>query len=324
MFKNDLDPLYFKDLGVDVVNDAPLTDYTTFQLGGPCRTLLNCRHPHQLERTIAYLSKNHLPFILIGGGSNIVVSDHGVDCHVIRYKSSNPLIEQDGNDLIVTGSTLLDHLALFAAENSLEGLNYASGIPGTVGGAIVGNAGAFGRQIGDVVESIELISKTGAKRKAEGHELKFSYRDSLLKETEEIIISARFCLIKGHREQLLKERQDILQLREQKHPNLVLHPSAGSIFRNIEPTSRAGKRQAAGWFLEQAGAKSLKAGGAVVFEKHANIIVKEAGGCAQDVFDLTNQMAKLVQEKYDIRLIREVRFVGEFEGMPADRRRLFW
>ncbi len=324
MFKNDLDPLYFKGLGVDIVNGAPLSDHTTFQLGGQCRALLNCRHPHQLEQTIAYLAKNHLPFILIGGGSNIIVSDHGIDCHVIRYKSSSLLIEQDGNDLIVMGSTLLDHLALFAAENSLEGLNYTSGVPGTVGGAIVGNAGAFGRQIGDVVKSVELISRTGTKRTAEGRELKFSYRDSLLKETEEIIISARLCLSKGHQEQLMKERRDILQLREQKHPNLVLHPSAGSIFRNIEPTSQAGKRQAAGWFLEQSGAKPLKVGGAVVFEKHANIIVKETGGCAQDVFDLTRQMAQLVQEKYGIRLIREVRFVGEFEGMPADRKRLFW
>jgi len=289
-----------------------LSQYTTFQLGGPCQGLISCRTPEELCEAVTRCNQEALPFILIGGGSNLLVSDEGLNCHVIRFFSDIPLIEKEKTNLVVSGSTQLDHLAQFAAENGLEGLNYTSGIPGTVGGAVAGNAGAFGKQIGDVLTEAVLLTPKGKQKTVHTEDLDFSYRYSILKETKDILLSSRFSLAFSDKHMLRKEREEILALRREKHPNLNTHPCAGSFFRNIEPTSRAGKRQAAGWFLEQAGVKELKCGGVSIFEKHANIIVKNSGGSAQDVYNLANKMAKAVKKKFDFDLVREVQIVGEF------------
>jgi UDP-N-acetylmuramate dehydrogenase len=309
---------------LDITYEARLSELTTFQLGGACKGFISCQTPNQLVKVIKQFNQNNLPFILIGGGSNLVVSDQGVDSYVIRYLSDIPIIERHEDDLIVAGSTSLDTLARYAVEQGLEGLNCTSGIPGTVGGAIVGNAGAFGKQVGDVLKQVSLISKTGVMKEVGPESLEFSYRHSVLKKTGDIVLSARITLKKGDKETLLREREDILRVREEKHPDLGTTPCAGSIFRNIGPTSKAGKRQAAGWFLDQAGAKELQCGGAAVFAKHANIIIKTDHCTAQDVFELSKYMAKVVRDKFDLELIREVRFVGKFEGMPADVQDVLW
>ena len=312
-------------LNISVIKQAPLVDYTTFRLGGCCRALLNCHTPEELERTVGKLIEEKLPFILIGGGSNLVVSDEGLDCLVIRYLSKEPLIKQEGNDLIVSGSTVLDDLAHFAAEAGLEGLNYTTGIPGTVGGAVVGNAGAFGKQVGDVLVAATLLDvKTGKKKIVRQKDLGFAYRDSDLKKSGDILLDVRFALVPGQRDNLIKERHDILNIRAEKHPHFETEPCAGSFFRNIEPTSRAGNRQAAGYFLEQAGGKSLKYGGAVIFAHHANIIIKSKDCTAQDVFELSKMMAQLAKDKFNLDLVREVRFVGNFQGKPAEIKDMIW
>jgi len=319
-----LDLAVLENFDIVVQYQAPLSKFTTFRLGGACPALLTCRTPDQLQHAIQLCTEGNTKFILIGGGSNLVVSDSGIDCHVIRFISEMPLIEQSGSDLIVSASTSLDALAEYAAEGGLEGLNYTSGIPGTVGGAIVGNAGAFGKQIGDVVTSIYVINSNGVKKELCGDKLGFTYRYSILKRTGDIVVSACLSLKPGDRTSLLGERNQILATRRAKHPDLTSTPCAGSFFRNIEPTSDAGKRQAAGWFLDQAGGKNLTSGGAKIFSKHANIIIKSENCCAQDVYDLSGQMAQLAKDKFDLNLIREVRFVGKFGGMPADITKVIW
>ena len=128
-----------ESLDLNIRYGEELSSYTTFKLGGPCKGLVTCRTPNHVEKIVRYFNREGYEYILIGGGSNIVVSDKGVDCFIIRYFSDIPLIEQDGDELVVSGSTGLDALALFAAQNGLEGLNCTTGIPGTVGGAVVGN-----------------------------------------------------------------------------------------------------------------------------------------------------------------------------------------
>jgi len=303
--------------GLTLSFEVPLSSLTTFQLGGSCPVLISCEAPQQLTDAVGFLIREKSPFILIGGGSNIVVSDAGVEYPIIRYVSARPLIEREGNDVVVSASTLLDDLAKFAADQGLEGVNYTSGIPGTVGGAIVGNAGAFGKQVGDVLKLVTLIDqRKGQIKKVLPETLEFTYRNSNLKQSGDFVVSAVFALRPGDRANLHKERSEILTVRAEKHPNLSTHPCAGSFFRNIEPTSQAGKRQATGWFLDQAGGKSLQYGGAKIFEKHANIIVKSDGCRAQDVYELSQLMAKLAKDKFDLDLVREVRFVGRFNGMP--------
>ena len=311
------------------IDAARLEDYTKFRLGGPCRFLVNCETPAELIQAVQELQSQNIPYLLIGGGSNLVVSDDGIDAAVIRYASSSPIIERDGNDIIVSGSTELDALAVFCVNEGLEGLNYTSGIPGTVGGAVIGNAGAWGKQVGDVIKSVTIIPQirrggVTAPLNINNQDCGFSYRHSKLKETGDIVVSVRFALTKGDPMALAQERAEILKKRAEKHPNLKTHPCAGSFFRNVEPTSKAGHRQAAGWFLEEAGGKNLRVGGAQIFDKHANIIVKGPNCKAQDVYDISRKMIGIVKEKFGFELKREVRFVGKFKTADNYNEQGFW
>jgi len=351
-----------------VSENASLRDCTTFQLGGPCPLLIEGATAAQLPAIIQRLNQAGQPFLVIGQGANLVVSDKGIDQVVIRFCSETPDIqityhdsssathpglrpplqrrgtgripstggvpERRGgslsNDSINTGSerplvtvsgdTLLDDLAVFTIENETGDISYCTGIPGTVGGGIAGNAGAFGRQMGDHLISVELLGLDGQTRTVLHDELEFAYRHSKLKETGEIVLSATFelprlaCPEPGRRGRsvMQAERERIIQFRKEHHPDWHKEPSAGSVFRNIEPTSAAERRQAAGRFLEEAGAKAMRVGGARLYEKHANIIVADPGCTAQDVWELSEKMAAAVKDKFGIDLVREVRFLGKF------------
>jgi UDP-N-acetylmuramate dehydrogenase len=301
-----------------------LSAYTTFQLGGPCNSLVECATPDELVQTVQRFKKENTHFLLIGGGSNIVVSDQGLNIAVIRYLSPTPLIERNGNDITVSASTILDDLALFCVDEGLECLNYTTGIPGTVGGAVVGNAGAWGKQVGDVLKSAVILDDQ-SKTKTVGPEyFAFTYRHSRLKETNEIIVSVTFAGTPGDPIALAQERAEILKKRAEKHPDMITQPCAGSFFRNVEPTSKAERRQASGWFLEEAGAKDLNVGGAYVFEKHGNIIIKGPKATAQDVHDLHLKMIEVVKKKFNLQLVREVRFAGKFKNTSQANQEGFW
>ncbi len=298
-----------------------LAAYTTFKLGGPCLGLVSCANRRELVQALRDLNAVGEPFTLIGGGSNLLVSDDGVDRVIVRYCSDKPILARDGNCLVVQGSTALDDLVQFAVQEGLEGLVSCSGIPGTVGGAVAGNAGAFGEQIGDHLIAATLVDRAGNEWEVNGDDLEFAYRASKLQRSDAFLAAARFRLKPGQRERLRAQRQEILQLRASKHPDWKRIPTAGSFFKNIEPSAKAERRQAAGWFLEQAGAKALRVGGAHPFDKHANIIVADPGCTARDVYELSLQMASLVRDRFGIVLQREVQLLGSFPAVtgPAGR-----
>lgn len=298
---------------VAVSRDVVLRDYTTFRLGGACPALIDCPDAQSLAETVTILHDQSVGFIVLGQGSNLLVSDSGVDSVVLRYCAEDaPDVRFDNDRVHVSGNTLLDDLVLLAIEHGMGDLSFCSGIPGTVGGAIAGNAGAFGRQIGDVVESVQLLDETGRQHDAAVDELGFGYRSSILKQTADIVLSAVLKLQPEDIHTMKMERERIRELRRTKHPDWQATACAGSVFRNIEPSSAAGRRQAAGWFLEEAGAKNLRVGGARLFEKHANIIIADTGATARDVFDLAKMMVAAVQEKFGFELEREVKFLGDF------------
>ncbi len=298
-----------------VSENASLRDYTTFQLGGPCPLLIENATAAQLPAVVQLLNNAGMPFLVIGQGANLVVADRGIDQAVIRFCSEKPDIKADDNRVTVSGDTLLDDLALFTIENECGDLSYCTGIPGTVGGGIAGNAGAFGRQMGDHLISVELLGLDGQTRTVTKDELEFSYRHSKLKETGEIVFSATFELPKASKPVMQAERDRIIQFRKDHHPDWHETPCAGSVFRNIEPTSAVERRKAAGFFLQEAGAHLFRVGGARLYEKHANIIVADPGCTAQDVWELCGKMAAAVKEKFDIELTREVRFLGNFDRL---------
>ncbi len=295
-----------------VSENTPLRDYTTFRLGGPCPILIEGATAEQLPALIQLLNKAEQPFLVIGQGANLIISDKGIAQAVIRFCSDKPTIKASGNRITASGDTLLDDLAVFTIENETGDLSYCSGIPGTVGGGITGNAGAFGRQMGDHLISVELLGLNGKVRTVLHSDLEFSYRHSKLKETGEIILSATFELPKVAKSAMQIERDRIMQFRKDHHPDWHQTPCAGSVFRNIEPTSAVERRQAAGFFLQESGAHLFRVGGARLYEKHANIIVADPGCTAQNVWELSEKMIRAVKDKFGIELIREVRFLGEF------------
>ncbi len=299
---------------VSVTLNAALRNYTTFQLGGPCPALLDCPDADALVASAILLKKGGVNFIVIGQGSNLLVSDAGIDAVVLRYCSeTNPSIDFDGCRVRVSGNTLLDDLARLTIERGVGDLSYCSGIPGTVGGAIAGNAGAFGQQIGDRLGSVRLMELDGRVHEVSAEELQFKYRSSILKETGAVVLDAVLNLKPVDCETMKKEQGRIMALRRSKHPDWKTMPCAGSVFRNVEPTSAADRRQAAGWFLEAAGAKDFRVGGAHLFKRHANIIIAESEATAAEVFELTEQMIASVQDKFGFSLEREIKLLGDFE-----------
>jgi UDP-N-acetylmuramate dehydrogenase len=298
---------------VNIFPTARLSDFTTFQLGGPSSAVIDCPDAASLTESVKLLHSVGIEFLVIGQGSNLLVADAGIAQVVLRYCAEDaPSIKVDGCRVFVSGNTLFDDLARSTIEFGLGDLSFCSGIPGTVGGAIVGNAGAFGKQIGDVVESVVLLDSSGQQREVSGDELVFEYRSSLLKQTGDVVLSAVLRLQPEDAETMATERERIMELRRTKHPDWKKMPCAGSVFRNIEPTSAAERRQAAGWFLEEAGAKGFSVGGAHLFDRHANIIIAEPEASAQDVFELTEKMIAAVDEKFGFRLEREIKLIGDF------------
>ncbi len=290
-----------------------MADFTTFQLGGTCPLLIDCPDAESLSGCVSKLVSAGIGFVVIGQGSNLLVSDRGLDAVVLRYCAGQEAsVEFDGCRVHVAGNALLDDLARKAIARGLGDISYCSGIPGTVGGAIAGNAGAFGRQIGDVVESVRLMELDGCVSEVAASGLEFAYRTSLLKQTGAVVLDAVLKLKPMEVQGMEKERERIMELRRSKHPDWKSMPCAGSVFRNVEPTSAAERRQAAGWFLEEAGAKTFHVGGARLFEKHANIIIAGPGATATDVFELTEKMIAAVREKFGFELEREIKLLGDF------------
>ncbi|OQW96171.1 MAG: UDP-N-acetylenolpyruvoylglucosamine reductase [Verrucomicrobia bacterium A1] len=296
-----------------VAPGARLADVTTFRLGGPCRALVECPDARSLAGAVTALRAAGLPFLLIGGGSNLLVSDEGFAGVVVRLASDAPAFRCDGEEIVAAASAPLDALAAFSVRQALEGLLFASGIPGTVGGAVAGNAGAFGEDVSGRLVSVTVLDPDGQIREEDPSRFRFAYRHSEIPAQGAIVTEVRLRLASAGTGPLAAERDRILALRAAKHPDWRSIPTAGSFFRNVEPTSAAGRRQAAGWFLEQAGVKSMTDGGARVYEKHANIVVKGAPDCtAADVDRLTRRMAAAVKSLFDLTLVPEVRRIGHF------------
>ncbi|MBF0484926.1 MAG: UDP-N-acetylmuramate dehydrogenase [Candidatus Omnitrophica bacterium] len=306
-----------QELGIKVTPHALLRDHTTFKLGGACKAMIECQNAQEMTAAIKALRKIHASFLVMGFGSNILASDNGIDKIIVRYTTNTPLIEQKGNRLTVDAATQFDDLARFAINAGLDGMTTFSGIPGTVGGAIAGNAGAYGKQISDSLVSLTLLKPDNTVISVPKSAISFSYRDSDIKHSNDIILNAEFELPSGDTKTMLQKREETIRTREEKHGRWQDSPSAGSFFRNVEPTSKAGPRQSAGWFLDQAGAKDLRVGGAHSYKNHANIITRDDNAKAEDVLALTLQMMAMVEKKFSIKLIREVRLLGEFKNLPV-------
>ncbi len=311
-----------RDQNISVIEHAHLSEYTTFKLGGPCLALVECPTAQQMLFTVCALRAQNIPFLIMGFGSNILASDAPVDTVVLRFTGTVPVVTIHANTVTVDAGTQLDSLVECAINAGLDDMTMFSGIPGTVGGAIAGNAGAYGKQISDNLINLTVLKPNNSLEIIPRSAIRFDYRDSAFKHNNDIILHAEFHLPNGDAATMNQKRHEIISTRESKHGRWQDTPCAGSFFRNVEPTSKAGPRQSAGWFIEHAGAKELHIGGAHPYLKHANIITRDINACANDVYNLTNTIVDMVRSKFNIELVREVRFLGTFNGIGDPRG--FW
>ena len=193
--------------GVRIVRGVRMAEVTTFRLGGPCRALVECPDAASLTRTVVALRAAGLPPLLIGGGSNLLVSDDGFDGIVVRHATDTPAFRRDGEEIVAPAAASLDALAAFAVIEGLDGLLFASGIPGTVGGAVAGNAGAFGEDVAGRLVSVTVLDPDGRVREKDPSHFRFAYRHSEIPGQQAIVVETRFRLAAGDRAALQAERE---------------------------------------------------------------------------------------------------------------------
>ena len=306
-----------RELGEDLLTDEPLRHHTTFRIGGPADFFVTARTTEVLVRALQLARQLELPVFLLGGGSNLLVSDGGLRGMVIRNACER--VEFDGTAAFVEGGA--DYLEFIGKcrDHALAGLAYAAGIPGSVGGALYGNAGCYGEDIGSRVIECTIATMDGATVATHPREwFEFAYRDTRLKREPHVLLSCLLRLEAGDRAAIQREMDEKLEIRRVKHPQWRTEPTAGSYFQNLPPGfqvpglphSPGTHRVPAGALLDACDCRGLRVGDAAVFAKHANILVNAGHATARDMLALAEQMKARVREKFGVELEEEVMFLG--------------
>lgn len=280
--------------------NEPMRNHTSFKIGGNADVLIRVKNTEELKNTLILSKKYGVPSFVIGRGSNLLVSDGGIEGAVISLCDMDG-IEADGERIICGAGASLSSVCRAACENSLTGLEFAFGIPGSVGGALYMNAGAYGGEMSYVVESAEYIDFDGNTGKIANAEMRLGYRTSVFMTCEKIITKVIFNLKKGDKKAILERMNELIERRKQKQP--LEFPSAGSTFKRPEGYF-------AGALIEKNGLKGAKIGGAMVSEKHAGFIINYDNASCKDVKCLIKQVQDKVYENDGVMLSPEVIFKG--------------
>ena len=289
------------DATLRLMRNAPMARYTTLHLGGPASLLACPEKPEQVQLLLKEAHALDVPVIIIGNGSNLLVKDGGIRGLVIRLCRDMQHIEVQGNAIRVEAGAMMSTLSMAAAEANLAGLTFASGIPGTVGGGVYMNAGAYGGEMAQVVSQVEGFDMTGEPFSYTREEMDFGHRHTRLMDENKLITHVTFQLQPGKREELLAEMVDFNTRRAEKQP--LTQFSAGSTFKR-PPNGFASA------MIDQCGLKGCTIGGAQVSEKHAGFCINN-GGTAADFLGLMAAVQKAVHEKFDTMLEPEGRILGE-------------
>ena len=282
--------------------NEPMKLHTTFRIGGPADVYAEPESAEELAELISVCEGSGTPYLVIGHGSNLLVGDGGFRGTVICLGKAFGDIRVDGDCIEAQAGALLGTVANAALEHSLAGMEFASGIPGSVGGALVMNAGAYGGEIKDILESAEILETDGSRCVVTGEELELGYRTSNILPLGRTVLSARFRLAKGDPEEISAKMKDLNGRRKEKQP--LEYPSAGSTFKRPEGYF-------AGKLIEDAGCKGLTVGGAQVSEKHAGFVINIGDATAEDVEELIRQVQKRVLDQSGVMLEPEIKMTGE-------------
>jgi UDP-N-acetylmuramate dehydrogenase len=304
--------------GLSILESVPLTRYTRFEVGGPARILADAGNEAALAEVLGAIEESGEQYAIIGGGTNLVAGDQGFPGVVVRY--TNAALEFAGDTVIVAAGAVLQDLVNASIARGLKGLETMTGIPGWVGGAVYGNAGAYGHSIQERVVSVRYLER-GCVREISNADCEFGYRESRFKRRKDwVILSATLSLEAADARELHAAADGILKIRNEKYPPTMR--CAGSIFKNLlwrdlpegvraqvpAAVVREGKVPSA-YFLEQAGAKGLRRGSVRVADYHANLIYNEGGGTAHEVSELIAELKHRVHDRFGLDLEEEVQFL---------------
>lgn len=280
----------------------PMRLHTTFQTGGPADYFVTVQGWRELFAVAAFCRQEKVPMTLVGRGSNLLVKDGGIRGVVLCLGKEFSSVRREGEDLILGAGTPLSLAASQAAKNDLAGLAFAAGIPGSFGGAVVMNAGAYGGEIKDVLQSVTVLTQQGQVKELPAEALELSYRHSILPETGDWVLEGRVHLTPGKRETIEQEMAAYAKARREKQP--LEYPSAGSTFRRPEGYF-------AGQLIEQCGLKGYRVGQACVSEKHAGFVVNLGGATASEILAVITHCQEVVLAHTGVRLECEVKILGE-------------
>lgn len=295
--------MLFSKLNCIVRYDEPLKNHTTFKIGGNCIALIEPREVSDIVETIKICRENSIKFFVIGNGSNLLVPDEGYNGVIIKLKSEFSTIQVEGEYLIVNSGAKLSEVYTVAYENSLTGFEFASGIPGTIGGAIYMNAGAYGGEMKDIVESVQVLDLDNFElRELKNEELEFSYRKSIIQRKNYIVTTIKLKLQKGNKEEINAVYEDLRERRNSKQP--LNFGSAGSTFKRPEG-------HFASKLIEDTGLKGYHINDAWVSEKHSGFVVNKGNASYKEVMELIEYVQKVVFEKFGVKLETEVRILKD-------------
>ena len=279
-----------------------MREHTSFKIGGPVDLMVLPQNTEEVIKAAVWCRRNKMPLFIFGLGSNLLVREKGIRGVAVKIGSGLDKVIIDGNEITAEAGISLADLSLTAAENGLRGLEFAEGIPGSLGGAVVMNAGAYQGEMKNIVAEVTVVDEEGNLKSLSNQELNFGYRRTILQNSPLILVSVLLQLEPGRREDIKNRMAEFRQQRQQKQP-LEL-PSAGSVFRRPEGFY-------VGPMLEQLGLKGFTIGGAQVSEKHAGFIVNIGNATADDVLNLIAHIQGLVKNKFEIDLQTEILVAGE-------------
>ncbi|BAQ61967.1 UDP-N-acetylenolpyruvoylglucosamine reductase [Geminocystis sp. NIES-3708] len=298
-------PISLKGSECAIYHSVALSQYTSYRVGGTAQWYVEPRTWDDIQAVFEWIEKQQIPFICLGAGSNLLVSDEGISGLVLNTRHfKDYTIDEENNTITVGAGYSLPKLAWKTAKKGWQGLDWAVGIPGTVGGAVVMNAGAHKGCIGDILVNAVVAYGNGNIEILSRDELEYAYRSSKLQNKQALVLKATLALQSGMaKEEMLKITTDNFRMRKNTQP--YDKPSCGSVFRNPQP-------KAAGWLIEQIGLKGYRIGGAQVAHRHANFIINSGNATAKDIFSLINHVQEEVEKKWSILLHPEVKLLGQF------------
>ena len=286
------------EMGCKAYKDENLCNHISFKVGGPCPLLVEPKNEKQLKDILKLIKETETPYIILGNGTNVLVLDEGLQKVVVKIGDEMTELSLEGDDVICcSAGTKVVTLCKFALENSLSGLEFAYGIPGTCGGAVFMNAGAYGGEVKDTLSEITYLTPDLEIKTIPVEEAKLSYRHSLFKENSGIVVSARFKMKKAPKEEIKAAMNDYLSRRKDKQP--LEYPSAGSTFKRPEG-------HFAGALIEQCALKGKSIGGAEISEKHAGFLINKNNATAKDILELMEFTKETVKKETGVTLEPEV------------------